>query len=121
MTKWSEETAAFKIIANLANLHRQSPAIAPGECRTLYADQDILVFERRHRQEVVIVVVNRGEAKTIALAPGPNVAPGQYSGFLGATGEVNESNWLTVAPGGRAMLHLGQLRAFVVCSQPPHP
>jgi cyclomaltodextrin glucanotransferase len=121
MTEWSEETAALKIIAILANLRRQSLAIAQGECRTLYADQDILVFERRHRQEVVIMVVNRGEAKTIALATGTNVAPGQYSGLLGATGEVNEGNWLTVAPGGRAMLHLGQLSAFVVRSQPPHP
>jgi cyclomaltodextrin glucanotransferase len=121
MTEWSEETAAFKIIAILANLRRQSPAIAQGEYRTLSADQDILVFERRHRQEVVIVVVNRGDAKTIALETGPNVAPDQYSGLLGATGEVNEGNWLTVAPGGRAMLHLGQLSAFVVRSQPPHP
>jgi hypothetical protein len=71
--------------------------------------------------EVVIVAVNRGEVKTIALETGPNVAPGQYSGLLGATSEVNEGNWLTVAPGGQAMLHLGQLSTFVVRSQPPHP
>jgi hypothetical protein len=50
--------------------------------------------------EVVIVAVNRGEVKTIALETGLNVASGQYSGPLGATSEVNEGNWLTVAPGG---------------------
>ena len=60
MTQWSEETAAFRIIAILANLRRESPAVAQGEYRTLYADRDILVFERRYHQDV-IVAVNRAD------------------------------------------------------------
>jgi hypothetical protein len=68
MTQWSEETPAFKIIQILANLRQERPAIAQGDYRTLYADQDILVFERRDQHELVIVAVNRGDDLTIAMS-----------------------------------------------------
>jgi len=75
MTEWSEETTAFKIIAILANLHRQSPAIAQGEYGTLYADQDNVMFERCYQQDVVIVAINRGDDQTITLQTGIDVTP----------------------------------------------
>jgi cyclomaltodextrin glucanotransferase len=120
MTQWSEETPAFKIIAILARLRQESPAIAQGAYRTLYAEQDILVFERRHEQDVVIVAVNRGDAKTVTINTGVEFAPGGYTGLLSQTSETNQGNLLTVTPDGQATMHMDQFGALVVWSQPPH-
>jgi cyclomaltodextrin glucanotransferase len=121
MTQWDEETPAFKTIQILAHLRQESPAIAQGEYRTLYADQDILAFERRYQQDVVIVAVNRGDDQNIALQTGIDVVPGSYTGLLTQASEVNQANMLTVTPEGQATMHLGRLSALVVWSQPPQP
>jgi hypothetical protein len=121
MMQWNEETPAFKIIATLANLRRESPAIAQGDYRTLYADQDVLVFERRYQQEVVIVAVNRGNDQTIALPARVDLAPGSYPGLLNQTSAANRGNSLMVSPEGQATVSLGPLSALVVWSQPPQP
>jgi cyclomaltodextrin glucanotransferase len=121
MTQWSEETPAFKIIAILANLRNESPAIWQGTYRTIYTDQDVLVFERQHQQETVLVAVNRGEGKTIALQQGIDFAPGRYTGLLTKTSEVNEGNFLVVTPEGTSTLYLGPLSSLVVWSQQQNP
>jgi cyclomaltodextrin glucanotransferase len=121
LAQWSEETPAFKIIATLANLRQKSPAIAQGDYRTLYADQDVLVFERRYRQEVVIVAVNRGDDTTIAIQKRLDLTPGHYTGLLTQTSEVNQGNFLAVPPEGQATMYLGRLSSLVVWSQAPQP
>lgn len=57
--KWDVETLGFykKLIA----LRRQSPALASGEFRTLYFDQDLLIFARVLGDEWVLVTANRSE------------------------------------------------------------
>jgi cyclomaltodextrin glucanotransferase len=92
ITQWSEETPAFKILATLARLRQESPVIAQGDYRTLYADQDLLVFERRHQQDVVIIAVNRGNAKTLTIN-GVDFTPGQHTGLLSKTSEANQGNF----------------------------
>ncbi len=121
MTEWDEETPAFKIIATLAQLRRESPAIAQGDYRTLYADQDVLVFERRYQHEVVIVAVNRGNDQTIALPTRLELPPGSYPGLLSQTSAANQGNSLLVSPEGQATASLGPLSALVVWSRPPPP
>jgi maltooligosyltrehalose synthase len=121
MTQWNEGTPAFKIIATLANLRRESPAIAQGDYRTLYADQDVLVFERRNQHEVVIVAVTRGNDQTIALPTRLDVAPGSYPGRLTQTSAASQGNSLTVSPEREATVYLGRLSALIVWSQPPQP
>jgi hypothetical protein len=84
-------------------------------------DPKSLVFERRYRQEVVIVAVNRGEDTTIAIQERFGLAPGHYTGLLTQASEVNQGNFLTVPAEGQATMHLGRLSSLVVWSQPPQP
>jgi glycosidase len=121
MTQWDEETPAFKIIATLAQLRRESPAIAQGDYRTLYTDPDVLVFERRYQHEVVIAAVNRGNDQTIALPTRVDLPPGSYPGLLSQTSTANQGNSLLVSPEGQATVSLGPLSALVVWSRPPPP
>jgi cyclomaltodextrin glucanotransferase len=113
MRGWSENTPAFRIIRVLADLRRRSKAIAAGSYDPVYADNDVLVFERRSGNEIVFVAVNRGAAATISLGGDLGLPPGTYRGLLANTSEVNKENSLTVAP-GKAVLVLGPLSALVV-------
>jgi hypothetical protein len=79
-----------------------------------------LVFERRHQQDVVIIAVNRGGAKTLIIN-GVDFAPGQHTGLLSKTSEANQGNFLTVALDGQATMYLGPLSGLVVGSHPPQP
>ncbi|MDQ6736047.1 MAG: alpha-amylase family glycosyl hydrolase, partial [Nitrospirota bacterium] len=55
LNRWSEDTPAFKIIGALANLRKKSPAISRGQYLTVYADNDILMYERIEGSDVVLV------------------------------------------------------------------
>jgi cyclomaltodextrin glucanotransferase len=113
LKQWNEDTPAFKIIKTLANLRNESPAIAKGSYLTAYADNDILMFERVHRGELVLVAVNRGEERTVTLPRPLGVAPGHYTGLLGDASEANEGNYLSITP-GEWTLHLNRLSSLVV-------
>jgi glycosidase len=118
MTQWSEDTPAFKIIGILASLREQSPAVWQGAYRTLYADDDILVFERKWGAESVLVGVNRGKASTVSLGATINLAPGIYTGLLTHTSDVNAGNFLAVASNGNVTVHLEGLSSLVVRISP---
>ncbi|MET3105580.1 cyclomaltodextrin glucanotransferase [Oxalobacteraceae bacterium GrIS 2.11] len=96
MKTWNQNTSAFRIIRTLAQLRKTSPAIALGDYRTLYADDNILVFLRSHQNDRVLVAVNRGISKTITLPEPMPVANGQYSNLLQNSG-TNEINRCTVS------------------------
>jgi len=51
MTSWSRNTPAFTIIRVLADLRQRSKAAAAGSYNPVYADNDVLVFERRSENE----------------------------------------------------------------------
>lgn len=121
MTRWDEDTPCFKIISTLALARKNRRAISEGEYKTIYADQDVLVFERLYGSEVVLVAVNRGDGKTIAIPTGIDITPGYYTGLLTQTSEVNQGNFLTVTQEGQATIYLGRLSALVVWASPPHP
>jgi Alpha amylase, C-terminal all-beta domain len=114
----NEETPAFKIIGILATLRQKNPAISQGAYRTLYTDQDILVFERPHQQAVVFVAVNRGDDTTITIPKRLDLVPGAYLGLLALTSEADQGHVLTVTSEGQATMYLGRLSALV-WSQPP--
>jgi len=94
----------------------ESPAIWKGAYRTIYADQDVMVFERRHATESVVVAVKRGEAATIDLPRAVHLDPGVYPGPLTGTSAANANNRLAVGPGGKATIFLESLGALVVWS-----
>ncbi len=116
LNRWDRDTPAFKIIKTLARLRKASPAISEGKYLRAYVDKDILMYEREHRGEVVLVAVNRGEDKTLSLPGALGIAPGYYAGLLGQSSEANQGNYLSVAP-GRWTLHLNKLSSLVVHPQ----
>jgi cyclomaltodextrin glucanotransferase len=116
MTRWEEDQPAFKIIQTLARLRRDSPAVWQGSYQSIYSDQDVLVFERQYEQDTVLVAVNRGDARTIDLPGGVDLAPGRYYGLLANLGDANARSVLAVEAGGAATLRLDHLGALVVRS-----
>ena len=113
LNQWSEETPAFRIIKALADLRKTSPAIWDGDYRTVYVDPDILVFERVHAGEVVLVAVNRGEGKAVTVPGRIGIAPGSYTGLLEAASDANRGNFLFVTPRSWTV-HLNRLSSLVV-------
>jgi cyclomaltodextrin glucanotransferase len=113
LNSWSEDTPAFKIIRILANLRKKSLAISEGAYVTAYVDKDILMFERVHRGEVVLVAVNRGDEKTVTLPGSLGLAPRDYRGILAHASDMNQGNYLSVSPTGWT-LHLNKLSSLVV-------
>jgi cyclomaltodextrin glucanotransferase len=113
LKQWDQNTPAFKIIKTLARLRKESPAIAEGKYVTAYADNDILIFERVDRGEVVLVAVNRGEDKTVSLPRPLDLPPGHYIGLLADASEANQGNYLSVEPSGWT-LHLNKFGSLVL-------
>ncbi len=121
MKSWNEDTAAFKTIRTLATLRKNSPAIWRGAYRTAYVDNDILMFERVDKGDLVLVAVNRGDSKTVTLPGKLGIPPGFYTGLLQNSSDVNQGNYLAVIPGGWT-LHLNKLSSLVMrpVSSPNH-
>ena len=113
LNQWDENTPAFRIISTLAELRKKSQAIAQGGYVTTYVDHDILMFERVHRGEVVLVAVNRGEDKTVSLPGRLRIPSGSYTGLLKDASEVNQGNYLSTTPEVWT-LHLNKLSSLVV-------
>jgi glycosidase len=114
MTRWEEDTPAFRTIKVLAELRSRSAAVQKGRYQTLYAKADVLVFARHDIAEVVLVAVNRGPGATIDLDHGVDLPPGVYRGLLEDASAVNRDNKLVVHENGSATLHLGRLSSLAV-------
>ena len=113
LSQWDESTAAFKIIKTLASVRKTSPALWQGGYVTVYVDNDILMFERVYRGEIVLVAVNRGDDGTISLPGRIGLTEGLYKGLLADTTEANQGNYLSITSGGWT-LHLNKLSSLVV-------
>ncbi|HDY8882393.1 TPA: cyclomaltodextrin glucanotransferase, partial [Klebsiella pneumoniae] len=59
MMSFDTDSEAFSIINVLSNLRKDSPAIQNGTYNELWVNDDILVFERRSGDDIVIVALNR--------------------------------------------------------------
>jgi len=113
LNQWDESTAAFRIIQALANLRKNSPAVAQGAYVTAYVDKDILMFQRTYRGERVLLAVNRGGEKTISMSGSLGMPPGFYTGLLADASEANAGNYISITPSGWT-LHLNGLSSIVV-------
>jgi glycosidase len=113
LNRWDECTPAFRIISALARLRARSSAISKGQYVTLYADNDVLIFERREGSDIVLVAVNRGDEKDILLPKPIGFAPGYYEGLVRDATEANDGNHLSVATDG-STVHLNRLSSLVV-------
>ena len=116
MKSWDESTPAFKTIQILTGLRRRNMAISQGSYRTVYVDNDILIYERIEGTKVVLIAVNRGSERTVSLPGFIGFRPGEYSGLLRDASTVNSGNYLSI--GKRSWtVHLGPLSSLVVPAQ----
>lgn len=113
ITSWDEQTPAFKIIRALANERKHNRALYEGDYKSIYADDDLLVFERICGKDVVFVAVNRGQGLRISLPGSLQLPPGFYKGLLDRASVPNTGNFLSVTRGG-AVLQLNRLGSLVV-------
>jgi glycosidase len=113
LNRWDETTAAFKIIKVLAELRKDHPALWKGQYVPIYSNQDILVFERISKGEVVLVAVNRGRDATISLPEPLEIRAGMYRGLIENATDANHGNYLLVRPQG-STIHLNKLSSLVV-------
>jgi cyclomaltodextrin glucanotransferase len=113
MKRWSENTTNFRVVAALAQLRRLHAAIASGAYTTLYADGDVLIYQRREGSDAVYIAVNRGAARRITLDRALPLSPGLYRGVLHSTGPPNSFDFVTITK-GQAVFHLAPISALVV-------
>ena len=113
MKTWYENTPAFRLMSTLAGLRKNSPAIWRGSYKTLYAQDDVLIYERIAGDDVVLVAVNRGPDTNISLQGNVGFAPGLYRGLIADATSANAGNYLLVDPEG-STIHLRPLSSIVV-------
>jgi glycosidase len=113
MKNWDEATPAFRIISALACLRKNDPAVWRGTYNTLYSDADVLIYERVAGNDSVLVAVNRGPAKDIALQGSLGFVPGTYRGLIADASSANAGNYVRI--GRQASLaHLGAISALAL-------
>lgn len=105
MPSFNQDTQAFKIIQVLSNLRQNSPAIQRGSYAQRWVNDDVLVYERKDGDDVVIVALNRGSATSIAVN-NLSLPDGSHTNLIG---DENIS-----VNGGRTTFHLAQNQAIVV-------
>ena len=49
----------IKVIAEMSGLRQENDALAYGETKVLYSDDNVIVYERKFYDDVVVVAVNR--------------------------------------------------------------
>ena len=105
MPGFRQDTEAFRIIQALTQLRKTSQAIQKGSYTQRWVNDDILVYERRYKDDVVLVALNRGSSTSINVS---NLAlkDDTYTSLVG-------SNTVNVQA-GKAMLQLSQNEAVVL-------
>jgi cyclomaltodextrin glucanotransferase len=113
MKAWGSCTSAFRLISALAALRRNSPAIWRGSYRTVYAKDDVLIYERIAGDDMVLVAVNRGSETDAKLNRSLGFSPGLYRGVIAHASPANAGNYLKVTSRD-ATIHLGPLSSLAV-------
>jgi glycosidase len=71
MMPWEEEEQNLELLAfyqNLIELRVSEPALSVGSYKELYADRNVLVFERKHKNKTFVVAINNGDgSKTVPV------------------------------------------------------
>ena len=63
----------FQLYRDLGMLRKNHPCLGYGGYRTLYADEETLVFVRSNRQEAVVLVLNKAEAERSIIIDGTSL------------------------------------------------
>jgi cyclomaltodextrin glucanotransferase len=105
MPSFAQDSEAFKIIQALTELRKTSPAIPQGSYSQKWLNDDILVYERKFEDDVVLVALNRGASTAINVSA-LSLADNYYTSLVGSDG-------VTVSQSA-ATLNLDQNEAIVL-------
>ena len=82
-TNFDTSTNAYKITKKLSDLRQENNALAYGQTNVLYSDDDIMVFERKFYDDIVVVAVNRQPDREITIpSTNTSLTDGSYSDNL---------------------------------------
>jgi hypothetical protein len=85
MTSFDTTTDAYKLIAKLAALRKNNPAIAYGTTMQRWINSDVYIFERAFAGSVVLVAINKSETAATPISGLFSSLPaGAYNDFLGS-------------------------------------
>ena len=114
MESWDREKPLYKVVAALATLRRENPAIALGSQTTRHVSVDAYVFTRRYREYRCWVAVNKAVTPVTLEKIGADLPDGSYDCVLtGARVEVEDGNV--------ALLTLGAQTAVVLTHHSAQP
>ena len=81
--EFDQTTTAYKLTKTLSELRQNSDAIAYGETNILYSDDNVMVYERKFYDDIVVVAVNRQPDISYTLSDIETSLPtGTYSDYL---------------------------------------
>lgn len=77
-------TTAYQIIADLAQLRHDNLALGYGQTNILHTSDDVIVFERKFYDHVVVTAINRQPDQSESVPSlGTNLPDGSYADYLG--------------------------------------
>ena len=90
-SSFDTDTTAYKMIGKLSELRQQNDAIAYGTTTIRYSNDDVLIYERKFYDDVILVAINRQPDKAYTIDNVETLLPeGEYVDFLG--GMLNGEN-----------------------------
>ena len=77
-------TTAYRLISKMSDLRQQNDALAYGVTSVLYSDTDVVVYQRKFYDNVVVVAVNRQPDQTCTVPTvNTDLPAGSYEDYLG--------------------------------------
>lgn len=82
MDSWDRNTEIYRLVRLFSAQRRLNPALAIGSQQPLYVTPDVYCFERRYRDNICTVALNRGDAPATLDPFNTNLPEGEHSCLL---------------------------------------
>ena len=82
MESFSTTTPAYVLISKLSALRRANAAIPYGSMERRWSDRDVYIYERKFSDHVVMVAINKGDAKAEINGLQTSLPAGAYADYL---------------------------------------
>jgi glycosidase len=92
MTGFSETTTAFQTIKKLSTLRGANEALGYGGYSARFVSQNVLIFERKFYDSVVVVAINKGASSQTVSGFSTSLPTGSYADYLSTLSGVSLSS-----------------------------
>ncbi|MEO0946686.1 MAG: alpha-amylase family glycosyl hydrolase [Cyanobacteria bacterium J06641_5] len=82
MATWDRDTEIYRLVRRFSTLRRLNPALAVGSQQPLLVTPDVYCFERRYRDNICTVALNRGTTPTLLEPFNTNLPEGNHMCLL---------------------------------------